>query len=180
MSRPSGHATDTEPLEPLEYAQLMPKLPKHWQIFYEIMWQTGARVGEVFHLFKRDIENGGVWITSEKRSDKLREFVPLTPDFYRTLQDLADKRREAHLFPYTPQAAWLALRKAAKDAGVRADTIHPHLFRHAMGHRAYRQTHDIVLVSHMLRHKDLSSTQRYIKPTIAELRDAFRNINKSS
>lgn len=180
MSRPSGRATDTEPLELWEYTLIMAKLPKHWQIFYELMWQTGTRVGEVLHLSKRDIENGGVWITSEKRNDKLREFVPLTADFYRTLQDLAGKHREAHLFPYTPQAAWLALRKAAKDAGVRADSIHPHLFRHAMGHRAYKQTHDIVLVSRMLRHKDLSSTQRYVKPTIAEVRDAFRNVNKGT
>lgn len=179
MSRPSGHITDTEPLEPWEYELIKVRLAKHWQIFYEIMWQTGARVGEVLNLSKRDIENGGVWIISEKRSDKLRAFVPLTSDFYQKLDDWANKRREAHLFPFTPQAAWLALRNAAKEAKVRAETIHPHLLRHAMGHRAYRQTHDIVLVSRMLRHKDLSSTQRYIKPTAAEVRDAFREINKS-
>jgi site-specific recombinase XerD len=74
---------------------------------------------------------------------------------------MVDKRRGTNLFHYTPQAAWLALRKSAKDAGVRADTIHPNLFRHAMGHRAYRQKHDIVLLSRMLRHKDLLNTQRY-------------------
>ena len=44
-------------------------------------------------MSKRDIENSGVWITSETRSDKLREFVPLTSDFYMTLHDLADRQR---------------------------------------------------------------------------------------
>jgi len=165
MSRLPGRVTDTQRLEPLEYRLVMAKLPKHWQIFYEIMWQTGARVGEVLRLSKRDIENCGVWITSEKRSDKLREFVPLTPDFYRTLQALAGKRREAHLFPYTPQAAWLALRKAGKDAGVRADTIHSNLMISPERRLSKR-------VSRLKR-------QRYTKPTIAEVRDAFRNVNKS-
>jgi len=166
MSRLSGRATDTQPLEPLEYRLVMAKLPKHWQIFYELMWQTGARVGEVLRLSKRDVENTGVWITSEKRSDTLREFVPLTPDFYRTLQDLADKRREAHLFPYTPQAAWLALRKAGKDAGVRTGTIHSNLIISPERRLSKR-------VSRLKR-------RHYIKPTIAEVRDAFSNVNKGS
>jgi integrase len=76
------------------------KTTKHWQIFYEIMWQTGERVGEVLRLSKRDIDNGGVWITSEKRIDKLRELVPSTPDFYRTLQDVADKHRESQAYSH--------------------------------------------------------------------------------
>jgi hypothetical protein len=53
----------------------------------------------MYNSENRDVEKTRVWITSEKCNDKLREFVSLMPEFYRKLQDLADKRREAYLFP---------------------------------------------------------------------------------
>ena len=180
MSIPTGRATDTEPLELWEYTLIMAKLPEHWRIFYELMWQTGTRVGEVLHLSKRDIENGGIWKTSEKRNDKHREFVPLTPDFYRTLQDLSDKRREAHLFPDTPkQRGWHLERLPKMPACVQIQFARTYSVMRWDIEHTNRQT-----TSYSYRGccviKILSSTQRYIKPTIAEVRDVFRNVNKGS
>lgn len=162
MPRLAGHKTDTVPLDLWEFYSLLDKMPKHWCIFYRIMWVTGTRVGEVLAIGKRDIEDGGVWVTNDKRGDRIRQFVCLTPDLYRLLQDLAEKRREAYVFPYTPQAAWLALRKAAKEAGIRAETIHSHL-----------------IISPERRRIVIREKMRYTRPTAAEVRDAFRNVNKT-
>lgn len=162
MPRPPGHTTDKESLELWEYRLIIAKLPGHWRVFYQVKWQTGTRVGEVLAIGKRDIEDGGVWVTSDKRGDRIRQFVRLTTDLYRLLQDLAAKQREAYVFPYTPQAAWLALRKAAKEACIRAETIHSHL-----------------IISPERRRIVIREKMRYTRPTAAEVRDAFRNIKKS-
>ena len=144
MSRKPNRKIDTEPLEQCEWERIRPCLRPHWQLFYDVLWETGLRAGEPLAAIKTDLADGGIWITREKRRDHLREYIPLSPELYERLMAemfrvnaLGSKRpvhyNKTRIFPYGWAAAWLALREACKKAGVR-ETIHPHLFRHGLGH----------------------------------------------
>jgi integrase/recombinase XerD len=178
MARPSGKPTDTEPLEEEEYRKLIPHLKAHWQMFYELLWQTGIRVNEGLSLTKTDLEDGGIWIVREKRPrNPLRDWLPLTPELYQRIYDYCHRAHRDLIFPYTPQAAWAAIRKAGIHAGVRK-TLHPHLFRHGLGHRAERAGISIPQIQRMLGHSNIKSTYVYVKPTKSETVEAFKQLNK--
>ena len=176
MGRPTGQTTDLEPLEKQEYLLILSHLAAHWRLFYELLWETGIRVGEALAIERRDLQDGGVWVTREKRKDKLREQLPLSRGLYSRLRILSLSHKEVRVFPFTESAAWLALKKACAVAGVRK-TIHPHLFRHGMGFRARKAGYDIAVVQRLLGHKDMSSTQRYFKATQAEINEARGKLN---
>ena len=183
MPRPRGKLTDTEPLELWEYTLIMAQLFGHWHIFYQLLWAIGIRCGEALALRKQDLDNGYVWVTREKRIDHPREQLPLNSELFVALEYLTKKLKpNQRIFPYTSQAAALTLKLAAKRAEIRVidecSTVHPHLFRHGFGNRAYEITKDLVLVQRMIGHKDMRSTQRYAKPTKTKIIQTFRDINK--
>lgn len=177
MSRPTGHPTDVEPLELWEYVSIMPHFPAHWHLFYEILWQIGIRVSEALAIQPKDIDALGVWITRSKRKDHLREHLPLTTDIIERLRArITEHPRSLTIFPFTPQAAWLALQTAATKAGIRT-TIHPHSFRHGMGHRAARAGESANTIQKILGHTSVATTFRYMKTTAGERDDALRRLN---
>jgi len=186
MSRPSGQLTDTEPLLQWEWDLIRPRLEPHWQLLYDVLWETGARLGEVLPIERKDVENNGIWITSEKRADRLRIHIPLSVGLYNRLSLYALSHKRVKLFPYSPSGAWLALKKACKEAGVR-ETIHPHSFRHGFGHRAVRlktegqsALEQLMTVQRMMRHLSIDSTLIYTKSTQGEIEEAFRKLNSGS
>jgi integrase/recombinase XerD len=180
MARPAGKLTDTEPLEIEEYRALREHFKPHWQMFYELLWQTGIRVNEGLNLLKTDLDSGGVWIQREKRPrHPLRDWLPLTPELYRQLYEYCHRAHREKIFPYTPQAAWLALKRACVSAGVRT-TLHPHNFRHALGHRAERAGVSIPQIQRMMGHTNIQSTFVYVKPTRSETIEAFKMLNEKS
>jgi integrase len=160
-------------MDKLDYPLDM-KHPARHNIWTSVADQMQDRL---FRHDRKDLVENGVWITREKRADRLREMLPVNTELIAELTRIANKKKDAHLFPYTKQAAWLALKLAVRAAGCR-ETIHPHLFRHGFGHRAYQATKDILLVQRMMGHRSTSSTEGYSKPTMSEVREAFRNINK--
>ena len=176
MSRPPGIITDVEPLELWEYTLLMAKLPPHWQLFYQLLWETGIRVSEALKLKRHDLENAGVWVTRTKRKDHPREHLPLSPVLYTRILSWLELSARRVIWPYTASAAWLALKKACTEAGVR-QSIHPHSFRHGLGTRARQAGYDIAVVQRLLGHASIRSTERYFKATRTEVRDAARKLN---
>ena len=76
---------------------------------------------------------------------------------------------------YTEQAAWAALRTAAKKAGVR-DGLHPHLYRHSLAIRARQAGIDKSTRAAMLGHSSTRYIERYDRPTIQETTDGFRKL----
>jgi integrase len=184
MSRPSGQSTDISPVEEWEYDALMPHLARHWQLYYELLWQIGPRAREALAIEKTDIENGGVWIGRLKRKDNKREHLPLTPDLYERLKKYAHYVKGTRVFPYSHSGAWLALKNACVKANIRT-TIHPHSFRHSVGYRVagadlggLTSLAQQVTVQHVLGQKSLSSASRYFNPPPAKIINAIREINK--
>ena len=176
MSRPKGIAVDTEPLELWEYTLLMNVLPPHWQLFYQLLWETGIRVSEALKLKRYNLENTGVWVIRTKRKDHPRQYLPLSLGLYTRIHSWLGLSPRQVVFPFTASAAWLALKKACGAAGVR-QSIHPHSFRHGLGTRARQAGYDIAVVQRLLGHASIRSTERYFKATKSEVEDASRKLN---
>lgn len=184
MSRPKNQLTDTTPIEEWEYDLIMAKLPEHWRLFYEILWQTGIRLQEGLAILKTDLEKEGVWIIRTKRSDHPREHLPLTLDLYNRLMSRTRYMRGTRVFQLSPSGAWLALKKACRSAGVR-ETIHPHSFRHSVGYRLSNANlgsktllAQAKIVQRSLGQKRLSSAERYFDPPQVRVTDALKKINE--
>jgi len=176
MSRPPGIVVDTEPLELWEYTLIMAVLPPHWQLFYQLLWETGIRVSEALQLNRHDLENTGIWVTRTKRKDHPHEHLPLSLGLYTRIRSWLELSPRRAIWPYTASAAWLALKKACAEAGVRK-SIHPHSFRHGLGTRARQAGYDIAIVQRLLGHASIRSTERYFKATRSEVEAAARKLN---
>lgn len=183
MPRPKGQVTDTEPLELWEYELIVARLEPHWQLFYGLLWETGIRVSEGLKLTRKDFVNTGVWVTRAKRKDHPRDYIPLSLGLYSRIHYQLALSHGQRVFPYTASAAWLAIKKACKAAGVR-ETIHPHSFRHGFGHRAAHANlggsnalEQLGIIQRMMGHVSIESTARYTKPTKTEIEAALRKLN---
>ena len=190
MPRPAGQKTDIEPLGKMEYYLILTHLAAHWRLFYEMLWETGIRIGEGLAVEVMDLTQGSVWVTREKRSAHLREQLPLSPSLYARLivyainQPYAHEHEHVRVWPFTQSAGWLALKKAAAAAGVRR-TIHPHSFRHSVGYRIMAtdfgdKTLDAKLArgAAMLGHKELKTFLRYANPPKGNVREGFNLMNQ--
>lgn len=198
MSRPSGQITDLAPVEDWEYDAFMVRMEEeHWRLLFEILWQTGIRVQEGLSILKTDLEvrpirsalgteeSPGVNINREKRTDHLRQFLPLTPDLYNRLKQYISTHRirGERIFPYSYSGAWLALKKACVKAGIRT-TIHPHLTRHGAGYRLAGLNLGLSplahqkLVAEALGHKSMKTAEIYFNPPPRTVINALKKINE--
>ena len=177
--RPKGQITDTEPLEKNEYMLLLMHLAPHWRLLCELLWELGLRIGEALMLTRKDFDlaNGGLMITSEKREDHLRVFMPVNRALLIRLYSFAQSHKEEQVFPFSQSGVWRALKAAAVKAGIRK-SIHAHSFRHGMGFRLRQAGNDIAVVQRVLRHKQMSSTEHYFKATQSEVDATLRKVNQ--
>jgi integrase len=173
--RTPGQTTNREPATKAEYFLILSQLVEHWRLMIELFWETGIRTSEALTIVKTDIENHGVWVTIEKRNDRPRVFIKMSDGLYYRLKTYANYRKTERVWPFTPEAVWWAVKKAAKAAGLR-DTIHPHSFRHSFGNRvvntdlgAKTTMANLILAQELMHHKDFNSTLAYLNPTQADV-----------
>lgn len=185
MSRSTGSQSDNEPLQPAEYLAVLMCLPYHWQMLYRVLWETGIRIGEAVRLGKKDLlPDGSLQIRRLKKGASPRmDKIPLPELLAQDLREYAASVSGPLLFPYTKAAAWLALKKAAAKAGIRA-SIHPHSFRHGFARRVARADFglapldQLATLQAMLGHSDIRTTSVYFKPGQQELKDAWDKLNR--
>lgn len=182
ISRP-GPAMDAgkvaDALEREELVRLLSELPEEWRLFFEVLKQTGARVGEAVELRWSDITfgerptvrisrryyQGGV---DTPKSAYGTRTLPLSPAVARTLwarQGAVDDL----VFPDPVDGGWinqdrlrkLVLRPAAKRAGVEWATLHT--FRHTCASLLFAQGRNAKQVQQWLGHHDPAFTlKRYV------------------
>jgi integrase/recombinase XerD len=139
------------------------------RLLLELMARGGMRIGEVLKLKPEDID--GVKITlwhPKSGSDREMVFIPKRVAErlrgYVTEQNLKAGDR---IFSLTYNGARLAVRRAGKSLGI---ALRPHELRRYAATFASRSGVPLEVVSKViLRHKNLSTTQRYLgKVTDAE------------
>jgi site-specific recombinase XerD len=140
-----------------------------------IMYYAGLRINEATNLRMDDVqldEDGGWLIVRRGKGGKYRR-VPIAPALAEILRDymtwrvdseyLLATKKTGHISSVTIQAE---LREARRKLGWSED-ITPHILRHSFASQVYQKTQDILVVSKLLGHTNLTTTQVY-----AHLHDA--------
>ena len=165
----------------------------------EFLYATGARVSEAVDLDVDDattaLETGLVRLTgkgNKQRIVPLGSFARSALDAYLVrgrpalLEGRRPSSRSARTGTGTPalflgvrgarlsrQHVWLVIREAAERAGVSAEHLSPHTFRHSFATHLLQGGADVRVVQELLGHASVATTQIYTKVTADALRDAY-------
>ena len=120
------------------------------------------RIGEVLKLTPDDIAENKL-IIQQPKSGKETEFVFIPRKLMARLKEYASKNginTLERIFPISYTAAWAMVKKAGRVTGV---DLRPHdLKRHAATYASRSGTPIEIVSKIILRHADLSTTQRYL------------------
>lgn len=152
---------------------------------FELLYATGARIGEAVALDVDDLADEGVLRLSGKGGKE--RIVPIG-SFARTAVDeylvrvrpvwAARGASTPALFlgprggRVSRQSAWLLIRAAAERAGL-AKAISPHTFRHSFATHLLAGGADVRVVQELLGHSSVATTQIYTLVTVDTLRDMY-------
>lgn len=157
----------------------------------EVLYATGARVGEVVGLALDDVfdtEGDTASMLRVVGKGNRERLVPLgrraqqAVEAYvvraRPVLAKASKKHSAALFlgqrgsALSRQSVWLVLQHRSQKVGLEG-SISPHTLRHSCATHLLQGGADIRVVQELLGHQSVQTTQIYTKVTIDSLRDVF-------
>ena len=169
---PFGKRPKTLPavLSPEEVLRLFAALPdNHYRTLVRTAYACGLRIGEVVRLRVADIDSArGVLVVRQGKGQKDR-LVPLAPGLlaelraywrrYRPVDWLfPGQKRGQHLHPGALQRVFARL---VRPLGFRKG-VSMHTLRHSYATHMLEAGVDVVTLQHLLGHRDLSTTARYL------------------
>ncbi len=140
----------------------------------ELLYATGMRVSELVSLPAAGIKPETQMLVVRGKGNKER-LVPLTESARRAVEhwramlaSIEGKKTSPWLFPATSAAGYLPRQVFARDlktvagyAGIGADRVSPHVFRHAFASHLLQNGADLRVVQQLLGHADVATTQIY-------------------
>ncbi|WP_134500507.1 site-specific tyrosine recombinase XerD [Microvirga pakistanensis] len=155
----------------------------------ELLYATGLRVSELVSLPRSAARTRERFLVVRGKGAKER-LVPLTDaarDAVRAYVVLLEEQGRAvgpWLFPAESEAGHLTRQAFARDlkavasgAGLRADTISPHVLRHAFASHLLQNGADLRVVQELLGHSDISTTQIYTHVLDERLKSMVRDLH---
>lgn len=150
----------------------------------EVLYATGARVGEVVGLDLGDVDRERRALRVTGKGDKER-VVPLGLPAMRALERWLGEGRPSVVTPSSPPAVFLgrrggrldqrqardAVARAARAAGLR--DVHPHALRHTAATHVLDGGADLRCVQELLGHATLTTTEIYTHVSQARLLAAY-------
>ncbi len=157
----------------------------------EVLYATGLRVSELVSLTVGQVSGDDRFISVRGKGGRER-LVPLSPAARAALDGwlgelrraappsglpagqylFASRGREKHL---TRQHFALMLKDLAREAGLDAEAVSPHVLRHAFASHLLQGGADLRAVQQMLGHADISTTQIYTHVLPEKLRDVVES-----
>ncbi len=155
-------------------------LPPFEKLISQIYYETGLRLRELINLEIKGID------CPQRRLKGIGK--GLMPFDVRISQDCANKlMRHLAIYDYDtypfhyPKVKYSARKfyyKLKKHCRVNLgiENVHPHRFRHALGHKLRTELRfDVEEIRSVLRHKDVSTTQIYVTATREEIESKIEN-----
>lgn len=140
----------------------------------EILYASGIRVSELIGLKLASVQEGHLLVKGKGNKERL---APLNGAAMRTIrayiqcrESFIPSRRkdQGWLFPsrsesghLTRQQVALLLKQLAKEAGVDARKVSPHIMRHSFASHLLNRGMDLRILQELLGHSDISTTQIY-------------------
>ena len=78
--------------------------------------------------------------------------------------------------PLERQNIYNMIQTIAANAGIDKRKAHPHALRHFFAKSFYDKTHDLVMLSNILGHSDITTTKNYVTGTFEELCNEMEEI----
>jgi len=126
----------------------------------ELLYYSGGRIGEVVRLTWDNVTSEGIIFTKTKGGRE--RLIPWSPGLKRAVDGLRSRFGEqGRVLPRAEQTVWAWMRDAGRDAGV--PRVHPHLFRATAATRIQQRGGMPTSVQHLLGHRKLVTTQRYLQ-----------------
>lgn len=160
-----------------------------WNLMIELLARTGRRVSEVCELKVKDLDlsERSAMLLRDPKNGQARWF-PIPLDLTKRLYDFCEsKSPEDWVFasyksPGThlgTAGLRLELKLRAQLVGV-TKRVNPHVFRHSFPVELLRMGIPLPLVSELMGHTDIKSTQRYIHLVLDDIRNAatFHPLNQ--
>lgn len=154
----------------------------------ELLYASGLRVSELVSLPLSAAQRGAAMLVVRGKGERER-VVPLSDRAQQAMAQYTALRQaeEAHagspwLFPsfgesghFTRQAFARDLKDLARDVGIAASKISPHVLRHAFASHLLQNGADLRIVQQLLGHADISTTQIYTHVLDERLRQLVEN-----
>lgn len=132
------------------------------RIMLELMARAGMRISEVLNLTPMDIDERKLFLQKPK-SGRQGEVVYIPSKLQHRLNDYirdTNIKPDEYLFPISYSTSWSMVKKSGKMLGI---NLRPHdLRRHAATYASRAGTPLEIVSKVILRHADLSTTQRYL------------------
>ena len=147
-----------------EYYRLLDGLSSSNDFYHYYMvrtlGETGCRINELLQIKCEDIRKGYAEIFTK---GKLRRIY--IPDKLQSnlISYITENHLEGIIFNCTRQNVHQILKKSAKRFGVSEKVVYPHSFRHMFAIEFLKRNKDISLLSSILGHENISTTQIYLK-----------------
>jgi integrase/recombinase XerD len=158
----------------------------------ELLYATGLRVTELISLPRSAAKTKDRFLVVKGKGAKER-LVPLTDAAreaaraYLALLEEQGKAVGPWLFPADSETGYLTrqafareLKAVAAGAGLRGDTISPHVLRHAFASHLLQNGADLRVVQELLGHSDISTTQIYTHVLDERLKSMVRDLHPLS
>jgi integrase len=141
----------------------------HFWRWVRIAICTGMRWGEQFNLRREHINWEGGLIELCRTKNGETRYVPMSEEVLRLMREQADSHKSEWLFPspqrdhhLCPSAVTRRLKTYLQSSGL-PPGLTWHCFRHTAATRMLRAGVDIRTVQHILGHKSLEMTARYLR-----------------
>jgi integrase/recombinase XerD len=192
---PKDVLTPKEAVRVLDAPNLRTALGKRDRAILEVMYATGVRRAELRALDVADLDlESGVLTVRRGKGGKGR-VVPLTRTACRYLESYLKKVRPVLLAGHASARLFVTLchnpstdfglgehalgnlvKRYAAAAGIKKK-VTPHLWRHTCATHLLKNNANLRHVQELLGHKSLATTERYLRLTITDLKEAHRRFH---
>ena len=127
------------------------------------LWHA-TRVSEAIAIRGADIHAGLLWIDAEKEGDNCLQTIHIDSDpvFDCSPVIAIAAQNPGRIFNFSRQRADEFIKRYAAIADIHPKKAHMHALRHSMAMLLWDKTHNLGMIQSYLRHKDPSSTMRYL------------------
>lgn len=152
----------------------------------EFLYATGARVSEATALDQIDVDlhDATALVTGKGGKQRLvpvgayaiaalRDYYPIRSDLVAARGDPGAVFVSVRGRRLTRQAVWQVMKKAADQAGLRADRVSPHVLRHSAATHMVEGGADLRTIQELLGHASISTTQVYTRVSPQHLYEVY-------
>lgn len=164
-----------------EYEQLLTYALTHnekkYYLIMSVLGTTGIRIQELsmFTVKALSKNNGNIEIRNKNKT----RTVPIPAHLKNELLCYARENNitTGAVFlgsrgtPITREAVWKKLKKIAEEAGIDADKIYPHAFRHFFAFLYIKEYHNVCTLADILGHSRVETTRIYLQQTLDDTRN---------